>query len=209
MSTKNNLLIYVAGSPSYARPFHELGDVTYDENDLSGCDLVVFTGGEDVNPELYGETKHPYTSFNKQRDNFEKRIFEKTAFYKIPMVGICRGLQFFHVMNGGKLIQHLENHPSGNHQMVTEDGDVVMVNTLHHQACIRDDSIMDILGMSHPDGAVEAAYHPNTRCFGVQWHPEMLPHYSKAYKWFMQKVKEHLNLIDDEPTKEVSSGTIN
>lgn len=76
--------------------------------DTLNIDLILFTGGADVNPELYGEKLNPKTSINSIRDEEEKSLFDYCK--NIPKLGICRGSQFLCVMHGGKLIQHVENH---------------------------------------------------------------------------------------------------
>ena len=71
-------------------------------------DLVIFTGGEDVNPEYYGEKTGKYTYINKERDSLAYDIFNRYLF--TPKLGICRGSQALCVFNGGKLIQHVTGH---------------------------------------------------------------------------------------------------
>ena len=196
---KSDLLIYIAGGDlSYASPFRDIGTITIDKEDLTGADLVVFTGGEDVTPTLYGEEPHPFSSWNWKRDQYEKEIFEIAAFHRIPMVGICRGLQFLHVMNGGKLIQHVEQHPYPFHSVITEDGDIIQTNTLHHQACQNQPELMEVIATSFPDSSVEAASYPQTRCFGVQYHPEMHSCPADGAAWFQNKVKELLGISTQE-----------
>lgn len=60
----------------------------YDTDHLKP-DLMVFTGGEDVNPALYGEKPHVSTRFNEKRDRFERQVW--TDYKDIPKIGICRG----------------------------------------------------------------------------------------------------------------------
>lgn len=64
---------------------HKLTDI------LEEADIVLFTGGEDVDPSLYNCEKHPTTGSNLQRDLREKEIFEKVRPDQL-CVGICRGL---------------------------------------------------------------------------------------------------------------------
>lgn len=78
--------------------------IPFDED----IDLVVFTGGADVNPELYMENTGKHTQVNKKRDSTEIDYFN--WFRNTPKLGICRGSQFLTVMNGGKLIQHVNGH---------------------------------------------------------------------------------------------------
>lgn len=55
-------------------------------------DLVVFTGGTDVNPELYEEKRIRTTGRpDTKRDKFEEQVFAQAKFLNIPMFGICRG----------------------------------------------------------------------------------------------------------------------
>ncbi len=72
--------------------------------------LIVFTGGADVNPKLYGEQQGAHTVTDINRDKKEERIYHSFNGSGVRMLGICRGAQFITVMNGGKLIQHVENH---------------------------------------------------------------------------------------------------
>lgn len=60
-------------------------------DDITTADIVVFTGGEDVDPSLYGATKHPKTYSNLERDLYEKSVFDKINPNQL-VVGICRGL---------------------------------------------------------------------------------------------------------------------
>lgn len=80
----------------------------------SSIDLLLFTGGADVNPEMYNEKVGTHTSINNNRDNQEKDIFYR--FDYLPKLGICRGSQFLTVMSGGKLVQHISGH-LGNHKI--------------------------------------------------------------------------------------------
>src|SRR5258708_5997364 len=66
-------------------------------------DLILFAGGTDVNPKLYGEKQGTWTGRSDfQRDAFEQTVFE--MYPDNPKLGICRGSQFVNVMNGGKLV---------------------------------------------------------------------------------------------------------
>lgn len=85
-------------------------------DNIEDADLVQFTGGADVSPVLYGEAKLWHTQCNVDRDIYEVGIYKLAKSLGKPTVGICRGAQFLHVMNGGKLWQdvsgHLTTHPA-------------------------------------------------------------------------------------------------
>ena len=102
---------------------------------IEDAELVCFTGGEDVDPTLYGEPRHRTTHCNIIRDMQEQRIYRKALQLEIPMVGICRGGQFLNVMCGGKMYQHVTAHGVFNgHRLYDQlDGDVLEVTSTHHQ----------------------------------------------------------------------------
>src|SRR6266446_2592686 len=100
MKTKRK--IYVVGSSrQYANWMQgELVD------NIEDADLVLFTGGEDVDPRMYKEPRNPHTGCNLDRDIQEAREFYLANKLKKHIIGICRGSQFTCVMSGGKLVQH-------------------------------------------------------------------------------------------------------
>jgi gamma-glutamyl-gamma-aminobutyrate hydrolase PuuD len=108
---------------------------------VEDADLVQFTGGEDVSPQLYGETEHPRTSSNMRRDVLEIGMFVRAGHEGKPMAGICRGAQFLHVMMGGDLWQDVPSHAiSGTHEatcMLTKKK--VQVTSTHHQMMVYSD----------------------------------------------------------------------
>lgn len=108
---------------------HELTD------NLAEANIVLFTGGEDVDPSLYGCEKHPTTGSNLKRDLEEKAVFEKVRPDQL-CVGICRGSQFLCVMNGGLLIQNVSKHAMfGTHQIINANKDYERydITSTHHQ----------------------------------------------------------------------------
>lgn len=126
--------VYIVGpSYGYSAMFTKQG---WDIADAAiDADLIQFTGGEDVSPELYGEEAHMTTSFNPERDKREALIFELALANKIPMAGICRGGQFLNVMCGGRMWQNVNNHAiSGMHKVKDLDsGDEFWATSTHHQ----------------------------------------------------------------------------
>lgn len=106
-------------------------------DDLEKASLVVFTGGADVSPYLYGQPEHRYTNCTPWRDEHEAKLFDKAESLGIPMIGICRGGQFLNVMHGGSMWQHVNNHGGRYHQcrdLLT--GEVIELNSYHHQQMI-------------------------------------------------------------------------
>lgn len=59
---------------------------------IEEADLVLFEGGEDVSPNLYGEPVHPATYISPNRDKAEVALFKKAHSLGKKLLGICRGL---------------------------------------------------------------------------------------------------------------------
>jgi putative glutamine amidotransferase len=169
--------------------------ITPDDPDvdiLDRIDGIVFAGGSDVDPALYGEAPHPTTSVKPERDKAEMLLVKAALERDLPTLGICRGLQLMTVAMGGRLHQHLPDvlghtghRPTsgpkfGQHlvRLVSGTlshkilGDEVTVNSFHHQG-IADPGRLMPTGWCPDDELIEAAEDP-TRTFavGVQWHPE-------------------------------------
>ena len=149
-------------------------------------DLIQFTGGEDVDPSYYGQTKHPRTYSNPKRDAYEANIFNEWK-GEVPMAGICRGAQFLNVKNGGKMWQHVNNHAvAGTHEAYDIPSDrPVQVTSTHHQMMIPADHgevlLIAELATSKETHAIkvdgvgtdiEAVLYSDTNCLCFQPHPE-------------------------------------
>ncbi len=182
--------------------------------DAKKVSLIVFTGGVDVNPSLYGEKSYVTTdSPNVARDEREIKCFKRALELGIPKVGICRGSQFLCVMAGGRLVQDVTNH-GGFHGMKTHENKVIQCNSTHHQMQ-RPPVGANILAMAEPrrskhymngdgkniasemPGDVEVVYYPNIKALAFQYHPEWLDadhecvvYYKKLIKEFLFKDKE-------------------
>jgi GMP synthase-like glutamine amidotransferase len=173
------------------------------------ADLVVFLGGEDVDPSLYGEKPLRGTYFNVARDKAEIDIFTECVAAGKPMFGICRGMQFLHVMNGGKLWQHVENHAIGGTHAIRDlvTGEVLQASSMHHQMCIEDENTFPLAYSTGRSGRycaashelssdrhddLEAAIYPNINAVCVQGHPEVsgTPEYTA---WSLGKIEEFLD----------------
>ena len=152
-------------------------------------DFVVFTGGADVSPELYFKKKYLRTSTDKLRDLEDINQLGAARLYGIPCVGICRGLQFLHVMSGGTLEQHINGHAGPQHNVIGKGGAVFPVTSSHHQCVDRFEYNMYEEVYFAEDGTVEAVFTPSQLWGGVQWHPEYPSAKEECQQFFIDMIE--------------------
>ena len=104
---------------------------TKDVKDPKDIDLVLFTGGEDVNPQYYNEQIGKYTHINNNRDEKEINTFHRFRNHSF-LLGICRGSQLLTTLSGAKLIQHVEGH-CRDHSMILNNKIRYTITSSHHQ----------------------------------------------------------------------------
>jgi len=212
-----NDLIIVIGPKYYADPFQKLGNTTQDLKMLlkspNNVSLVVFTGGEDIHPTLYGGMdRWQLCTTNLKRDILERRVFNYCAKYGIKMTGICRGFQLLNVMAGGFMYHHIERHVlEGLHRVYFAHSNMVMnVTSTHHQLVGLPKDAYPIawaeprrsalyVGPSGeldnvPDREIEAAVFPEINAMGVQYHPEVMWDTYKGRKHYVQMIKDFIAL---------------
>jgi len=163
------------------------------EETLDALDAILFSGGSDIDPELYEAEAHPETfGIHRERDDAELALLRGALARDMPVLGICRGIQVLNVGLGGDLHQHLpdvveheghKNDPPGQfleHPVRIQPqtrlgrilGERTAVKSHHHQGLRRIGS--GLVEAAHAeDGAVEAIEAPDRRfAVGVLWHPE-------------------------------------
>lgn len=155
---------------------------------VARLDGLVIAGGPDVDPARYGAERHPRTGAPaRERDAWELALTEAALAARLPLLGVCRGMQVLNVALGGTLTQHIEGHAEtpgvfGRHKVTPVPGTLyaalvpeeTSVPTYHHQ-CV-DRLGRDLVASAHAeDGTVEAIELPEREgwAVGVQWHPEM------------------------------------
>ena len=179
-------------------------------------DGILFAGGQDVDPQFYGEeTKFDTVEVDRARDEFEMEMLDRALDLRLPILGICRGIQMINVKFGGTLYQELAEEMNGGHRQegnrsavthgvtVTDPdsklGEIFSgscrVNTLHHQAVKRLGRGLKVTAHSE-DGLVEAVESADDYPFlmAVQWHPEELvaehAEQRKLLELFIHKCRE-------------------
>lgn len=195
--------------PGYMKGIERAGGIpvmlplTSDEDIIASIadafDGFLFSGGQDVNPSLYGEVKEEYCGNPcSERDKMEEVLFKRVIELDKPALGICRGLQLFNVLLGGTLYQDIiiqkETKSDIKHQQkppyhkpvhsvkIEKDTvlydiigkDTINVNSYHHQG-IKELSKHLKCAAKAEDGMIESVFMPDKRfVLAVQWHPEFL-----------------------------------
>lgn len=165
------------------------------------ADGILYTGGPDVSPLLFGEETIPGCgTILPDRDRLELSVLPLVMERDLPVLGICRGIQTLNIGLGGDIYQDIvsQYHPEGvspvghsqksagavaTHSVFVEKGTLlyeivkkerIEVNSFHHQTVRRLAPDVVCAGRS-ADGLTEAIARPGSRFFlGVQWHPEYL-----------------------------------
>ena len=162
------------------------------EETLESLDGLIFSGGSDLDPELYGQEAHAETSdVMRNRDTAELALLEAALERDMPVLAICRGSQVLNVARGGDLVQHLPDvvgdekhkHTPGtfaDHDVSVEDGSRLAsvlgerapVKSHHHQGFGKVGEGLRVVAHAE-DGTIEAVEDPTRRfAIGVLWHPE-------------------------------------
>jgi gamma-glutamyl-gamma-aminobutyrate hydrolase PuuD len=159
---------------------------------LDALDGLVFSGGSDLDPELYGQEPHAETrDVVRERDDAELALLTGALERDLPVLAICRGSQVLNVALGGDLVQHLpeavgdekHKHTPGvfaDHEVAIDPGSrlaellggAAPVKSHHHQGFDRLGEGLRATAHAE-DGTVEAVEVPGRRfALGVLWHPE-------------------------------------
>jgi putative glutamine amidotransferase len=161
-------------------------------------DGLLFTGGQDVCPDLYRETKNDCCGeICLPRDKMEAILFSLAVMeMDKPAFGICRGIQFFNALLGGTLYQDLDTqykigrplphqqdkpYHKSSHKIIITLGsplqkllgaDEIAVNSCHHQGIKELSGELACMAEAE-DGLVESVYMPGRKfVWAMQWHPE-------------------------------------
>lgn len=158
--------------------------------------LVISGGDFDVPPSYYGQAPRPRLGkLLDARSSFERSLLQQAMARKMPILGVCGGMQLLNVACGGTLFQDLSERPhTASHEQPAQKHlphhavrltpgsqlariygtELLQANSTHHQIVDRVGEPLRATGTTE-DGVVEAIEHTALPfCLGVQWHPELL-----------------------------------
>jgi putative glutamine amidotransferase len=158
-------------------------------------DGILFTGGNDLDPNLYGQQWHPKAvRIDPARQTFELALMAEVEKRRLPALCICLGCQLLNVYRGGTLHQFIPDLPDKQehrklgetpprHSIRIEPGSQlgaaigkteVFANSYHKQAVKEPGRGLRVVATS-PDGIIEGLEDPSFPLLAaVQWHPERL-----------------------------------
>ena len=150
---------------------------------------IILSGGNDINPVLYNQKPVYVKDLSELRDDTERELLEIAIKRRLPVLGICRGMQFINVFFGGRVIQSIKvqnrsevEHVATRHTIKIIDHNlselfgkiVIEVNSYHDQGisyeCLSPQ--LKAFALSEKDGIIEGIYHQSYPIAGIQWHPE-------------------------------------
>lgn len=165
---------------------------------LDTIDGLLFTGGEDIHPAFYGEgLQERCGEIDQDRDHFEIELVKRAFNRRMPMLGICRGIQLFNVVLGGSLYQDLSYRPgtAEHHNAPNEKRDELIhkvrlvpesrlhqilgrleleVTSTHHQVIKALAPGLKVSAVAS-DGVIEGVEAEDYPFLvAVQWHPERM-----------------------------------
>lgn len=179
-------------------------------------DGILFAGGNDLTPTLYGQEKTTTKDNSEARDAFEMALMKRALETDKPVLAICRGMQLLNVARGGSLYQDIQTEVSGkdNHSSSNEAKSIehlahtltidpasklsqilgntnIRSNSHHHQAVKIVGEGLTVTARAEDDIIEGLEDADRTYVVGVQSHPESLfrraePVWAKLFQSFVQ-----------------------
>jgi putative glutamine amidotransferase len=138
---------------------------------------LVLTGGGDLFAGAYDDPSHP-SGTQPRRDGAERAAASWALGAGVPVLGVCRGMQFLNALMGGYVSRVPESAgrpPGRDHEVVLAGGRGRAAVNSFHGDCVTDAGLapgLVALARDGEAGAVEALASADGLVLGLQWHPE-------------------------------------
>lgn len=177
-------------------------------------DALVIWGGADISPSLYGAGVAKWCGAGPDLstgDRIEADAIRASIERGIPIIGVCRGAQLCCALAGGKLIQHVDGHAGGGHEITDTKGNKVITSSVHHQMMYPWDVDHELIAWSssrrsrvyHTDLTdyddvasqkvePEIVWFPKIKALAIQGHPEFMAENDPFVTYCMELVDQYI-----------------
>lgn len=135
-----------------------------------GLSAVILSGGNNIEDLAPGQLE-----VSPARDAFERKLLALAIENRLPVLGVCRGMQLINLFFGGTATA-IEHHVGGRHRLKRlSDGDFLPteVNSFHNFGISRTDLAVNLKPLAlDMDGNIEAFTAVGASIVGIMWHPE-------------------------------------
>lgn len=164
-----------------------------------GIELLILTGGGSV-PSRYYTNSQIENNDCFYRDKIEKELFENAIRRNIPVLAICRGMQYVNCLLGGSIsvLSGLSKpRPIGVDHPIYLNNEIIHVNNYHNDGIFTTQIAngLDVIGVDIENNIVECYESLNPKILATQFHPERINQNEASQKTIDILINQFLGII--------------